>query len=830
MAASRARLPGHGSRPIRLGLTLLPIRFAIAALLATLALPLSTLGSQASGNGLTLSVHLGYQDVVKPGDWMPVTVDVISADATVDGTLEIQEALNAQPGVTGFAVYQEPISIGAHAAKRIRTYVSIDTTGATVTARIVANGRVLVSQDSVASATTSTLVGVLSDDPTSLDDFAAVHPGGAAARVIHLQTDQIPESAIGLRAFDVLAIDDYATDGLTTGQRTAINDYVQSGGNLLLGTGATWRKTLAGLSLGILPMTPTATQIIPSAQALGGSDVEVATGDSSGGRAWLREGNQPLIVERAVGAGTVTLAAFDWNQDPVASWSGTKDLLRQVLARGLYGVRALSQNSLYGIGYGGPIFVGPGFGLGTGSSVASKSNAILSVLGTLPGLDLPSLQLTGLLVLVYVVVVGPVNYFVLGAIRRRALAWITVPTIALLAAGAAYGAGVFAKGRSVQANQVTILHLQPGWDRAYQETYTGIMAPTRGDYQASIAGGSTLISAISNNGGGLGSSTSIRVSLLDNGISLPAMTAFVLRGFATEAITSAPQLTANLQLVNGQLTGEIMNRSAIVFSDAVLIAGDSYQKIGALGPGKSANISLTPKASTAFGAPTYMNIYPNYFNGPQLGQPTDAQREADAKTQILALLPTGGSFKGVASPTTPLLVAWTHQSFQGLTVSGSHPRTTTYSAVALSLPVDQIGAGTLPVGVVNGRIVDLTGTTQQGPPGALLMQSGSVTYEFQPHLAAGLHLLSPAVSSQNPYGAKFVPVPPGTTGGASSTIQSQYWDWSNSSWTDIAYQDNGTTALPDSAVDPATGTVRLKVNTPNGGMLAGDVSLAGVVQ
>src|SRR5438552_18220789 len=125
-------------------------------------------------------------------------------------------------------------------------------------------------------------------------------------------------------------------------------------------------------------------------------------------------------------------------------------------------------------------------------SVASKSNALAPVLGNLPGLDLPSLQLTAGLVLLYVLLVGPVNYLVLGAMRRRALAWVTVPLIAVIAAGGAYGAGVFTKGRSVQANQITILHLQPGWDRAYQEPYTGIMAPSRGDYQATITGSRLL--------------------------------------------------------------------------------------------------------------------------------------------------------------------------------------------------------------------------------------------------------------------------------------------------------------------------------------------------
>jgi hypothetical protein len=804
----------------------LPARIALAVMLAALSLGGAPIGAAAAGNPVTLAVHVGYQDVVKPGDWMPVTVDAKNTGAGIDGTLEIQEALNAQPGVSGLSVYQEPISLAAGASKRIRTYVVIDTTGASITARIVQNGRVIVSQDSGATSTTSTLIGVLSDQATALDGFAAVHPASIAARVVHLHADEIAESSIPLRAFDILAIDDFATDSLTAGQRNAIGDFVRAGGDLLLGTGAAWRKTLAGLPTAILPMDVSGTTSV-NTSILGGSSIEVATGSAATAHAWLSAGSQPLLLERTVGAGTVTMATFDWNQEPVAGWSGTGALLRQLIARASFGNAGSTQNFAYG--FGGPMPAG----FGTQPSITAKSSALTSVLASLPGLDLPSLQLTGLLVLLYVLLVGPVNYLVLGAMRRRALAWVTVPLIAVIAAGGAYGAGVFTKGRSVQVNQVTILHLQAGWDHAYQETYTGIMAPARGDYQASVAGSRLLISPIATNGSfGPGSSSgSIRVSVDNNGVTLPGMTAFVLDGFATESMSSAPQLTAHLQLVNGKLTGTIENHSSLAFTDAVLIVGDSFQTVGALKPGATATVNLAPKPANPFGQPTYTRIYgAAFFNGPQPAQPTDAQREEYAKTQILSVLPTGASFKGAAMPATPLLVAWTHEPFQSLTVNGSQPRATAESAVALSLPVDQIGTGSLPAGIVSGRIVDVVGDSQgQGPPGMLMMQSGSVIYEFSPGLAGGAHLSDVSVVSQNPYGAKFQAVPPGSGTSQQPGVQGQVWDWSHSAWTDVAYQDNGTTALPASAIHPATGLIRLRLSTSTNFMV-GALTLSGTVQ
>src|ERR1700736_4691653 len=807
----------------------LPARLALASLLAGTAMAGASIGA-AAANEVTLSVLVGYQGVVKPGEWMPVTVVAKNSGAGIDGTLELQETLNGQPDVSGFPVYQAPISLASGATKRIRAYAVIDTTGATITARIVQNGRVVVSQDSASTSTTSTLIGVLSDQGTSLDSFAAVHPASVAARVVHLTAGDIAESAIPLRAFDILAIDDFATDGLTTGQRTAIGDFVRAGGDLLLGTGAAWHKTLAGLPTAIVPMTVSGTTSVTTS-LLGGAPVEVATGASTPGLVWLATGSRPLPLSRPGGAGTVTMATFDWNQDPVAGWSGTASLLRQIIARSVIGVGSSNQNFAYATGGPGPL------SFTSQPSIASKSGALSSTLGNLPGLDLPSLQLTGLLVLLYVLLVGPVNYVVLGAMRRRALAWVTVPLIAVIAAGGAYGAGIFTKGRSVQANQITILHVQPGWDHAYQETYTGIMAPSRGDYQAAIGGGRLLISPIVNNGAfdpsgfGTGSRAgSLRINVDNNNVTLPGMTAFVLGGFATESMSSAPQLGAHLQLVNGKLTGTIENHSNLAFTDAVLIMGDSFQTFGALKPGATATVSLAVKAATQFGMPTYTRIYGGaFFNGPQPQQPTDAQREDYAKTQILSVLPTGGSFKGISFASTPLLVAWTHEPFQSLSVNGSHPRSTAESAVALSLPLDQIGTGSLPAGVVSGRIVDVVGDAQgQGPPGMLLIQSGSVTYELSPSLVAGTQLTGASLTASNPYGGKFIPAPGGSTPTA-STLQGQVWDWSRSAWTDVAYQENGTTSLPDSVVNPDSGLIRLRLSD-SGAFATGTITFSGIVQ
>jgi hypothetical protein len=103
-----------------------------------------------------------------------------------------------------------------------------------------------------------------------------------------------------------------------------------------------------------------------------------------------------------------------------------------------------------------------------------------------------------------------------------------------------------------------------------------------------------------------------------------------------------------------------------------------------------------------------------------------------------------------------------------------------------------------------------------------ILQSGSLTYDMAPELAPGTHLDSVSISSSNQFGGK------GIASGAPGTINGQVWDWSRGAWVDLAYKDGGNTSVPEGAVNPTTGEVRLKL-TSGGPFSSGWLSLAGTV-
>jgi hypothetical protein len=793
-------------------------RVAVALVVTAVVSLAASVAAQAATNPISITVNVGYKGFVKAQQWMPVTIDVTNKGQDVNGTVEVTTGNNTNGPPIGSVIYQAHLSLPAGATKHLKTYLVEDLAPATVSARLMQNGQVLASSDAQPGTAATVLIGVLSDQSTALDNFAAVHPGGLAASVAHLALEDVSDSPILLRAFDLLAIDNFATDSLTAAQRGALTDYVQNGGELMLGTGASWRKTLAGVSSSLLPISVDGTTTLDSVSSIDNlSAVEIATGTlNPGSNAWLAEGSRPLLAEKVVGSGMVTLATFDWNQAPIAGSTGADTLLRRVLVRTMFSAAA-AQGMFFN--------KGGGFGIGGSGSTAERSNAVAQALGSLPALDLPSLLVIGILVLAYVLFVGPINYFVLRSLNHRALAWVTVPLIVIVASAGAFGTGLFTKGRSVQTNQVSIIHLEPGWDHAYVESYLGVVTPTRGDYQVNLTGSKPLVGPIFNNNGGVGPGPDlIRVGVDNSSVMLPNMTAFVLRGFATEGVVDTPKLVATAQFVNGKLTGTIRNDTTTTFTDAVVLAGDSYQLLKALAPGASATFEVTPKVlNVTAGPPAIFSIYGNYFNGPQFGPPSAADREGQEKSSILSLVGTA-TFSGFNPTITPMVVAWTHQPFEQVSVGGSQPVATALTAFALPIAVGEMGAGAVPAGMIVSRYVDAEGDSQPGAPGAVTTTNGTVTYDFQPSIVPGLHLTKASLdsSTQVQFGG-----PPGTTQG---NPQVSAWDWSKSSWVSLSYNAQGITALPDSAVNPTSSEVRLQFMANGNMAVLGPISLTGTVK
>lgn len=94
------------------------------------------------------------------------------------------------------------------------------------------------------------LIGGLAGEEEELSYFDGVHLeyGMVDSRLVLLDQKALPSDARGLELLDILLINGFSTESLTEDQRTAILQWVERGGTLLLGTGQEAEKVLGGFS------------------------------------------------------------------------------------------------------------------------------------------------------------------------------------------------------------------------------------------------------------------------------------------------------------------------------------------------------------------------------------------------------------------------------------------------------------------------------------------------------------------------------------------------------------------------------------------------------
>lgn len=87
--------------------------------------------------------------------------------------------------------------------------------------------------------------------------------------------------------------------------------------------------------------------------------------------------------------------------------------------------------------------------------------------------------------LVFVVVVGPLNFHMLRKRRRLELAWVTIPVLSIFFFFAIYGFGALTKGGAQFWGSVDLLHLYSGESRGLMLSSASQFVPRSGDYRFS---------------------------------------------------------------------------------------------------------------------------------------------------------------------------------------------------------------------------------------------------------------------------------------------------------------------------------------------------------
>lgn len=527
--------------------------------------PASTIAQSPSG--IRLSVQAGYDGAYRPGDWFPVIVDIANDGPDLQSTLEW-----SFPGSQRSDVFRQVLNLPRGAHKRLRMMV--------FTQDFVQSGqlRVLTSppitQRVLLNALDSTtfLIGVLSSDPALLNSLASLDLDTTSGTTIqHLEALQIPEQAVALHSLNALVLHDLDTALFSPAQRAAVSEWVRLGGQIIVSGGADAQHNSAGIA-DLLPVT--VGEVVPGDLAPLIDMMPTGSlpqGASTRNAFQIRRGAEqlpardPLIARWDQGAGSATFMAFDIAR--LRGWRDEATLWEQLLTVKPFfmpGVRARQEQR---------------------NLLQSSFRKAVE--------NLPSTMLLFCFLVLYILVIGPLNYFFLRRRQQLERAWLSIPICVVVFAIGLYAVGSVLRGFQTQVHQVSIVQAREGQPHGLATSFVGVFSPNRQAYTLSFPAIS-LVSPFDSDGGLTSERAFIQSS--DTGITIPDVLIDVgsTQTFLAETQIDMPvQLQSALQRSQDSVQGEIRNTGTVGLRDAFVVYGSNAESIGTLEPGTSQSVRLS---------------------------------------------------------------------------------------------------------------------------------------------------------------------------------------------------------------------------------------------
>lgn len=359
-----------------------------------------------------------------------------------------------------------------------------------ITVQLLDGERVVGEQRPTSTPTSAPerLVGILGSQPMGLGEVEAEE--GAERRLAFLDGDTLPERVEGLESLDLLIWPDPLHTRLRASQRLALAQWLSEGGEIvvfmrdLLAEGA--RDAVAEFTSAV----PTRLESSRELQSLGlalPEETTLALLDPGRGDVWLREPGGAVAVSESRGLGRVVALGID-PRDRGLRLAGPADLWRQLLLR-LQPPSTLSTET-------------------AAQRLAYNENTLdLPVAATSflsdDSLSRPPWFWLALLLGLYLVAIGPLDFLVLKRASRLPWTWATYPALAAVFSLAGFGLATLSHSRSTTLKHIVQLDLVPHSQWAREATYGSLFVTEAGDYRLVPRGANALTAVIPNRTDGL---------------------------------------------------------------------------------------------------------------------------------------------------------------------------------------------------------------------------------------------------------------------------------------------------------------------------------------
>jgi hypothetical protein len=463
-----------------------------------------------------------------------------------------------------------------------------------------------------------------------------------------------PDRALGYESADALVwLDPDPTRLATPAQAEAIVNYVRQGGHLVLAAGSEWQALSGSFLSRLLPAAPTASFLTSDVSGLQAfkppekiDPFPIMRMARVRGEVVAQQDGYPLIVRGTVGMGRVTLIAFDPTKSPFSEFQARERFWADVLQ--------------IEVAHRDPQAVG---------SLNPASATMIQALNDFPGIKPVNFRFVGLFLAFYVILIGPVDYFVLKRLKKLHWTWVTFPCVAVLFSVVAFA--VMASGRVLMlaANSVCIVDAEQGGKEVSGTTFMTFLSPQQTHYRISVASPAVgVVTPLEFDFGGLmrGGGPSLSASncsviapgergQIIDGLLVRVWDAQTVQSFWRAPSGDLPEVKVSLDS-SAQYHIVVDNKSSDALTDAVLVVRGGVLQLGTI----AAKQTRDQGGMAPMPLPAYVHSLrsgaqaPNYGGGPYPYQNRVLSRErAGGQARWVSLFGAGAD-----APAQPVFTRW----------------------------------------------------------------------------------------------------------------------------------------------------------------------------
>lgn len=404
-------------------------------------------------------------------------------------------------------------------------------------------------------------VGVLGGGVSGFNQIASTLPN---TRMVTLGPEHLNHSPFA-ENFSIIVINDPQTVMMNPQQQENLRLWVEQGGVLILGGGSSWQRTLDLVPAELTPIQPQGVSTVTAADLaalklpvpIPQQNYSIALGESKG-TVLQAAGDIPLLVQLKMGRGGVLWSALDLAASPLDSTGNQIAYWQQLL---------LFQ----------PIKANP---IGT-----RQSWTIDNIFNTIAQGEVASalspLRIF-LLLLVYILLAGPINWLVLRQLDRREWAWLTIPLLAIIVTTGAFAVGRGGRSSQQLLYQFNLIEVQSE-NLARVDGQGGVFVPNRG--QVTLT---SRAAALAPREGGVLTHTGDGARISYDNPHLWSVQRFMASDYL--ALPGNFAIAAKLKGAN-TLDAEIVNNSGHALFASYLRIGASWFQVGPLAAGEGVSLA-----------------------------------------------------------------------------------------------------------------------------------------------------------------------------------------------------------------------------------------------